>query len=82
MEILIKAYAKDELDPVTRVERALCDVRKAIDEDSKSGAAGTLGTLAVETRIETSPEMEFSIDGFGGFDQRIRVKITGTFGEL
>ena len=67
---------------MTSVERALCDVRKAINEDSKSGVAGTLGVLAVETRIETSPEMEFSIDGFGGFDQRIRVKISGPFGEL
>ena len=82
MEILIKGYAKDTLDPVTEVERCLRDVRRAINEDSKSGVAGTLGVLAVETRIEASPETEFSIDGFGGFDQRIRVKITGTFGEI
>ncbi len=82
MEILIKGYLKDELDPVTQVEKALCDVRRAINEDSKSGAAGTLGVLAVETRIEASPEMEFSIDGFGGFDQMLRVKISGSFGEL
>jgi hypothetical protein len=82
MEILIKGYVKDTLDPVTKAERCLRDVRRAINEDSKSGVAGTLGVLAVETRIEASPETEFSIDGFGGFDQRIRVKITGTFGTL
>ena len=82
MEILIKGYVKDESDPVTKVERCLRDIRRAINEDSKSGVAGTLGVLAVETRIEQSPEVEFSIDGFGGFDQRIRVKITGAFGEL
>lgn len=82
MEILIKGYVKDTLDPVTMAERCLRDVRRAINEDSISGDAGTLGVLAVETRIEASPEMEFSIDGFGAFDQRIRVKITGAFGEI
>lgn len=82
MEVLIKGYVKDEADPVTKLERCLRDVRRAINEDSKSGTAGALGTLAVETRFESSPEMEFSIDGFGGFDQRVRVKISGPFGTI
>lgn len=82
MEVLIKGYVKDDADPVTVLERCLRDVRKAINDDARSGAAGSLGVLATNFEFPSSPEVEFSIDGFGGFDQRLRMTITGAFGVL
>ncbi len=82
--VSIKGVVKDSVDTVTRLERALADVRKAIDADSRSGAAGTLGALGVETRIEESPETDdgyLSLEGFGFFDQKVRVSIAGNIGE-
>jgi hypothetical protein len=82
--VSVKGVVKDSVDTVTKVERCLADVRKAIDADSRSGVAGTLGVLAVETRIEESPETDdgyLSLEGFGFFDQKVRVSIAGAIGE-
>ena len=83
--INIKGYVQDNNDTVTVLERAIRDVQYAINQDSKSGVAGTLGTLAIETRMEESPETDngyLSLEGFGFFDMRIRVKISGDYGEI
>jgi hypothetical protein len=82
LEVLIKGYVKDTTDPVTIIERFLRDVRKAINDDARSGTAGSLGVIATNFEFPASPEVEFSIDGFGGFDQRLRMTITGAFGTL
>jgi len=82
--ISVKGIVKDSVDTVTRLENSIADIRKAIDADSRSGAAGSLGALAVETRIEDSPETDdgyLSLEGFGFFDQKIRVSIAGEIGE-
>jgi hypothetical protein len=81
--ISIKGWVKDSEDTVTRLENCIADIRKAIDADSRSGAAGSLGALAVETRIEESPETDdgyLSLEGFGFFDQKIRISIAGVMG--
>jgi hypothetical protein len=81
--VSIKGIVKDSVDTVTKLERCIADIRKAIDADSRSGAAGSLGVLAVETRIEDSPETDdgyLSLEGMGFFDQKIRVSIAGVMG--
>lgn len=83
--VSVKGIVRHPEDTVSLIEKALRDVRRAINEDAKSGAAGSLGVLAVETRIEEGPETDdgyLSIEGFGFFDQRIRVRIAGDYGEL
>jgi len=81
--VSVKGIVKDSTDTVTKLERCIADVRKAIDADSRSGAAGTLGVLAVQTRIEDSPETDdgyLSLEGFGFFDQKVRISIAGVMG--
>lgn len=83
--INVKGYVQDNNDTVTRLERAIRDVCKAINDDSKSGAAGSLGVLAAAVTIEEPPETDngyLSLEGIGFFDQRVRVRIDGEFGEL
>lgn len=83
--VSIKGYVQDSTDTVSKMERAIRDIRKAINDDSKSGAAGSLGAMCVEVAIEEPPETDngyLSLEGFGFFDQRIRIKIAGDFGEL
>jgi len=81
--VSIKGWVKDSVDTVTRLENCIADIRKAIDADSRSGAAGSLGALAVETRIEESPETDdgyLSLEGMGFFDQKVRISIAGVMG--
>jgi len=81
--VSVKGIVKDSVDTVTRLENSIADIRKAIDADSRSGAAGSLGVLAVEVRIEDSPETDdgyLSLEGMGFFDQKIRVSIAGVMG--
>lgn len=71
-------------EAMTTIERALRDVRKAINDDSVSGSAGTLGVLAESVWIVEGPDMDdgYLIQNYGFFDQRFQVKIIGLFGEL
>ena len=82
--VSVKGIVKDSEDTVTRLERCIADVRKAIDLDSQSGEPGTLGAIAVQTTFEDSPDTDdgyLSLEGFGFFDQRVRVSIAGNMGE-
>ena len=86
--ISVKGYISDKQDTVTKLERAIRDVRYCIDQDSKdrltSGALGTLGWI-FQIRIDDPPETDngyLSLEGIGFFDQRIRAHISGNFGEL
>jgi hypothetical protein len=85
MQVLVEGYVKDMVDPITALEKSIQDVRLAINTDSKSGAAGTLGTLSTESIMfgpVKTDEGLFSADGFGYFSQPVEVTITGDFGVL
>jgi len=67
------------------MEKAIRDVRYAIDQDSKSGVAGSLGVLGIQVRIDESPEVAYfskNKDNFAVFEQKFRAQITGDFGDL
>lgn len=73
---------ENTVDPLVYAWR---DVTKAIDDDAKSPSVNTLGDLTVQVRIDEPPETDngyLALEGFGFFDQRIRVQITGEFGTL
>jgi len=76
----------DRADLVTKVEKAIRDIRRAIDVDAKSPAAGSLGaSMTVQVRIDESPAISYfseDKDSFAQFDQKFRVQITGDFGDL
>jgi len=83
--INIKGYVKDNSDTVTKLEKAIRDIRKAINDDSKSAVAGSLGALGVQTIFEEPPSTDngyLSSEGFGFFEQRVKIITSGDFGEL
>ena len=80
----VKGIVKDHVDTVTKVERCLRDIRKAINDDTRpSTGAGSLGALGALVFIEegaTTDNGYLSLEGFGFFEQRIRIVISGDFG--
>ncbi len=85
--VRINGTVQDTGDVVTKLERALRDVRKAINDDSVSTASGTLGGMStvVQVRIDDPAEIDYGLEAsnfFGFFSQRVRVHITGNYGEL
>jgi len=85
MRISVKCYVADrEEDPTTQLEKCLRDVRKAIEADHRSSAAGSLGTLVTLLNVDT---VEFdngmlALEGYGYFDQGFIVCVEGDWGEL
>ncbi|MFA5284160.1 MAG: hypothetical protein WC347_01055 [Smithellaceae bacterium] len=83
--VTIKGVVQDNEDPTAAIEHCIQDIRKAINVDSKSGIAGSLGVLADQTiqvdGIETDNGY-LSGEGFGFFDFPFRVKIHGDYGVL
>jgi len=85
LRIVVHGIVADNVDIVTRMERAIRDIRKAINDDSKSGTPGSLSVLCVQVRILEPPETDggaFSVIGKGYFAQPFEVTISGDFGEL
>ena len=83
--INVKGYVKHNSDTVTPLEKAIRDIQKAINDDSKSDAAGSLGQLGIQVIFEEPPSTDngyLSSQGFGFFEQRVKVISTGDFGEL
>ena len=83
--VSIKGVIKDSEDTVTTCEQALRDIRKAINTDSISGTAGSLGAIADQVTFVEGPDMDdgyLSLQGYGYFDQKVMVHIHGDFGEL
>lgn len=84
--IAISGIVQDAGDVVTPLERAIRDVRKAIDTDFRSGApAGSLLTLATSLVFDDPPTIEYGFEGtgfFGYFSQRLKITVSGEFGEI
>lgn len=85
--INIYGIIQHDSDTVTVMERAIADIRKAIDDDSRSGAANTLGdgVMCVDVRFDEPPwtdEGILSNEGFGFFHIRLRVIMSGEYGEI
>ena len=84
--VAIKGYIRTDGNPAEALEKAIHDVRTAIDEDSRDRVtAGSLGNLAIAVTLERSPETDNgygSVVGLGFFDLQVRVRIEGTYAEL
>jgi hypothetical protein len=84
--ITVHGCVRDSFDTTTMVEKAIHDVRTAIDADSIAKAtSGALGYICVECRMEEPPEIDstcLETMGIGLFDLKIRCKVTGTYAEL
>lgn len=84
--ITVHGCVRSSTDTTTMVEKAIHDVRTAIDADSIAKAtSGSLGYICVECRMEEPPEIDnacLETMGIGLFDLKIRCKITGTYAEL
>jgi hypothetical protein len=79
--ISVHGIVHDRDDLVTAVEKAVRDVRRAVNEDSKSTASGSLMNITEQVRIDEPPELDYFED-FAFFRQRFRNQISGDFGEL
>lgn len=85
--LIVRGVVKASDDAVTPLEQALRDVRKAINDDSTDRATtGALGNIdgVDEVRIDSveTDDGYLASAGFGFFELRIRVVITGAEGEL
>jgi len=84
--INVKGYIHDTEDTVSKLERALRDIRKAINEDAEdTSTTGSLGQLCDECFFDDSPETDngyFGMMNMGFFDQRIRIRVSGHIGEI
>jgi len=84
--VAVQGVVQSATDVVTPLERAVRDVRKAINDDFKSGgASGSLIGLAVNVTFDAPPDIDYGFEAngfFGYFSQRIRITIFGEFGEL
>lgn len=78
----IQGIVHDRADLTTKLERALCDIRKALDEDAISSTAGTLGQLTDYAKMDESAMMAYfsdEEDDFALFNQKWIIHITGTY---
>ena len=81
--VAVRGIVQNAGDVVTPLERAIRDVRKAIEADFQPG--GTLITLATEVVFDTPPEIDYGFEGtgfLGYFVQRVRIRVDGEFGEI
>ena len=82
----VTAYCKDEADPVSMMEKALADVRRAIMADCINKTdPGSLGNLAILIKIPEPPETDngtFSHIGMAFFTQRFLAKISSELTEM
>ncbi len=82
--VIVTSYlAPENGDYVTGLIRHLADIRLAIDEDFKSGAAGSLGALATHMRFMAAvTDALGELLPYGGFHQEIQFIATGAWGAL
>lgn len=83
--MIVQGIIKDAIDPGKKVIRAIGDVQKAINNDSKSGASGSLHDICVQVRIDEPAETDdgyLSVINLGYFEQKFRCEVWGNYGEI
>lgn len=80
----VKGYVKNDSDTLKEMLYCITDIREAINIDSKSGVASTLGTLTVQTRIQDfwTDNGYLALEGFGFFELKVAVTVSGDEGEI
>jgi len=82
--ITVNAYVQHSTNAEAVKERCLRDVRKAINDDTKNPAAGSLSALTVRVQVgktETDNGI-YSIADAAFFSQEFIVMISGDYGEI
>jgi hypothetical protein len=73
-------------EPQSKLCKCIRDVEKAINEDSKSTTAGSLGALAsnglVDIGAVETDNGGFSLEGFAFFEQLVSIKLIGDWGDF
>jgi len=84
--ISVRGIIMDMDNPVGTLIKSNRDVQKAINEYAVNRTdTGSLSYLATHVWIEESPNTDngdYSVLGQAGFEQRIKIVISGDFGEL
>jgi len=81
LAVIVKGACDHEAgDTTTKLERCIRDVRTAIDADTSSGVAGSLGALGVIVTIDAL-EIEHD-EKYGYFNQRFIAHIRGDWRSL
>lgn len=80
----VKVYVQNKTDTGKELLYSITDIRKAINLDSKSGAAGTLGVLTTQARIADfwTDNGYLALEGFGFGELKIAIEVSGDEGEL
>jgi hypothetical protein len=82
--ISVCGYVQDSTNAEAVKEKCLRDVRKAINDDSKLGTAGSLSMITVQVKpgkTETDNGI-YSLADAAFFSQEFEVTISGDYGEL
>jgi hypothetical protein len=79
----VKCWIQDKDDPVSILERALADVRTAINADTlPTAGTGSLADLDALVFFDEPPTTDngyLSLEGYAFFEQRIKIQVSGTW---
>jgi len=85
MIVTVSGFVRDNVDTVSKMLKCIQDIRRAIETDATSGLPGSLSQIAEETIPDEGYETDdglFSAQGFGLFDQKVRIRVAGYIQEL
>jgi hypothetical protein len=83
--LTVHGIVENPVDTVGDLEKAVRDVRKAVEADSRDESTGALGNLCVNVSIESPPETDggvFSGLGRSYFAQEFMIHISGDVSKL
>lgn len=83
--LTVHGIVENPVDIVGDLEKAVRDVRKAVEADSRNTDPGALGDLCINVSIENPPETDggaFSGIGRGYFAQEFMIHVSGDVTEL
>jgi len=83
--LVVHGIVENPVDTVGDLEKAVRDVRKAVEADSRDESSGALGDLCINVSIASPPETDggvFSGIGRGYFSQEFMIHVSGLVTEL